>query len=51
MRKLQFAAILAFLERRHLQRIVAAAHVALRGRRFSFRDGHLGSPSVWKQKN
>src|SRR5687768_13476831 len=49
-RNLQLAAILAFLERRHLERIVAATHVALRRRRFSFRDGHLRLTFVLETK-
>ena len=40
-RALQFATIRAFLKRLDAQRIVRAAHVALRGRRFSFRNGHF----------
>src|SRR5438270_5635189 len=39
-RQLEFAAIRALLERGRLQRMVAAAHVPLRRRSFSFRDSH-----------
>jgi hypothetical protein len=42
-RQLQFAAIGAFLERGRLQPIVAAAHVALGRRGFSFGDSHCGT--------
>jgi hypothetical protein len=47
-REPQFAAIRAFLEIHWLQRMMAAAHVALRGRSFSLRDGHVGTCSVSK---
>src|SRR4051794_36351443 len=39
-RQLELAAVRAFLERRRLQRMVAAAHVALGRRCFSLRDSH-----------
>src|SRR5436190_18940903 len=42
-RKLELTAVGALLEARRSQRVMAAAHIALRGRRFSLRDGHLGS--------
>ena len=42
-RQLQLAAIRAFLEARRLQRMMAAAHVALRRRSFSLGDGHCGT--------
>src|SRR5687768_8126511 len=44
-RQLQLAAVRAFLERRRLQRVMAAAHVALRRRCFSFRNSHFGTCS------
>jgi hypothetical protein len=46
MRTLQFAAVGAFLICIRLQRIVAAAHVALGGCGFSFWDSHFGTCSV-----
>src|SRR5215207_8864127 len=42
-RQLELPAVGAFLERRWLQRMMAAAHVALRGRRFSLGDSHCGT--------
>src|SRR5690348_7897553 len=42
-RKLQFAAVRAFLERRGLQRVMAAAHVPLGRRGFSLGDSHCGT--------
>jgi hypothetical protein len=44
-RQAKLAAIRAFLEVGRLQRMMAAAHVALRRRSFSFRDGHPGTCS------
>ena len=41
----KLAAIRAFLVVGRLQRVVAAAHIALRRRGFSFRDGHPGTCS------
>jgi hypothetical protein len=49
-RQLEFAAIRAFLERGGLQRMVAAAHVALRRRGFSLGDSHA-APSNANNKN
>src|SRR5205823_4273739 len=42
-RQLQFAAVRAFLELRRGQRMMAAAHVPLGRRGFSFRDSHCGT--------
>src|SRR6186997_1771360 len=42
-RQLELTAVRALLKRRGLQRMVAAAHVALGGRGFSFRNGHRGT--------
>jgi hypothetical protein len=42
-RQLQLTAVGAFLERRGLQRMMAAAHVPLGRRSFSFRDSHSGT--------
>jgi hypothetical protein len=47
-RQLQFPAIGAFLELRRLQRMVAAAHVPLRRRRFSLWDSHCGTFEINK---
>jgi hypothetical protein len=47
-RQLQLAAIRALLERRRLQRVVAAAHVPLRRRGFSLRDSHCGTFEINK---
>ena len=44
-RTLQLTAIRAFLEGVDRQRVVAAAHVALRGRSLSLGDGHVGTCS------
>jgi hypothetical protein len=46
-REMKLAAIRAFLVIDRLQRMVAAAHIALRRRGFSFRDGHSGTCSIW----
>jgi hypothetical protein len=45
-RQLELAAIRAFLIVDRLQRMMAAAHVALRRRCFSFGDGHPGTCSI-----
>src|SRR3954464_10220151 len=45
-RQMQLAAIRAFLVIDRLQRVMAAAHVALRRRGFSFGDGHPGTCSI-----
>jgi hypothetical protein len=45
-RQAELAAIRALLIIYRLQRVVAAAHVALRGRRFSLWDGHPGTYSI-----
>lgn len=42
-RALKLATVGAFLERLHLQRIVAAAHAALGWRCFPLRDSHIGT--------
>jgi hypothetical protein len=42
-RQLQFTAVRAFLKRSGLQRMMAAAHVPLGRRSFSFRDSHSGT--------
>jgi hypothetical protein len=42
-RELELAAVRAFLERRGLQRMMAAAHVPLGRRSFSLRDSHSGT--------
>jgi hypothetical protein len=42
-RKLQLAAVGAFLEALGLQRVMAAAHVPLRRRGFSLGDSHCGT--------
>jgi hypothetical protein len=47
-RQVKLAAILAFLVIDRLQRMVAAAHVALRRRGFSLGDGHAGTCSYLK---
>ena len=44
-REMELAAILAFLVVDRLQRMMAAAHVALRRRSFSLGDGHPGTCS------
>jgi hypothetical protein len=50
-RTLQFAAIWAFLECVNGQRIMAAAHTALRGGSFAFWDSHVGTYSISKVTN
>ena len=50
-RQLQFPAIRAFLELGRRQRVVAAAHVALRGRSFSLGDSHSGTFSIFRDIN
>jgi hypothetical protein len=40
-RTLQFTAVGAFLERFHAKRVMAATHVALGGRSFSFGNSHV----------
>lgn len=47
-RALQLAAVRAFLECFSGQRIMAAAHTALRGGSFPFGDSHLGTYSISK---
>jgi hypothetical protein len=42
-RQLQLAAVRTFLELLGGQRMMAAAHVALRGRSFSLGDSHSGT--------
>jgi hypothetical protein len=42
-RQLQFAAVRAFLELLCFQRMMAAAHIALRRRSFSLGDSHCGT--------
>jgi predicted HAD superfamily Cof-like phosphohydrolase len=45
---LQFTAIGTFLIGSNFERIMAAAHAALRGRCFSFGDSHFGTCSISK---
>jgi hypothetical protein len=47
-RTLQFTTIGAFLIRSNFERIMAAAHAALRRRCFSFGDSHFGTCSISK---
>jgi hypothetical protein len=47
-RKLQFAAVRAFLERLGAQRMMTAAHVPLGRRGFSFGDSHCGTFNINK---
>jgi hypothetical protein len=49
--QLEFTAIGAFLELGRDQRMMAATHVPLRGRSFSFWDSHCGTFKINKNRD